>query len=222
MSEQGTTGLQEADFDLMAWIETGTIARRTVVIHNDPAAADRFLELEKRLAELGVDEGDEIADTPLASTGVDAELEEIRREHAELYKRWEASRATWTVRAVSEEEVEAIVAASAAPKMPVPPLEKAGRAAQEAYYEKVAEYTEAKKKWDDAVDLAVIARAVESVETAQGTAKGVTVEQLRSLKSRPHGSHWLKQLRDAVNAATEGDVDVPRPTSPGASTSTPG
>lgn len=224
MSDQHTPGpaLEEADFDLMDWIETGTIARRTVVVHNDPAAADRFLELEKRLAELGFDDEDDLADAPLGSPSVSSEVDAIRREHAELYARWEASRATWTVRAVSEEEVEAIVAAIPAPKMPVPPLEKAGRAAHEAYYQKVAEYTEAKKKFDDEVNLAIIARAVEKVETAQGTARGVTVDQLRKLKARPHGAQWIDRLRDAVSAATEGDVDVPRPTSPGASTSTPG
>src|SRR5665647_2454592 len=82
--------------------------------------------------------------------------------------------------------------------------------------------------------LHIIAAAVTSVETALGTADSATVEQVRSLRDRPHGPQWVGltpsgrgqritgKLATAVMAATEADVEVPRPTSPERSTTTQG
>lgn len=213
------TGVTDETFDLLDWIESGTVARRQVTIYNDAALAERLRVLTERLAE---------AEKKVEQTGGDAPLDEVD-EVAELtaqiealYPEWEASKAVWTVRALSQDDVMATFDAVPEPKRPVPPLEKAGQKAQERFAEQVSAWRREVRDADRERRLHMVAIAVESVETARGTAEGVTVETLRKLRDRPHGEQWLTRLYEAVSEATEGDADVPRPTSPGRSTSIPG
>lgn len=211
-------GVSADDFDLMDWFATGTIARRKVVIHNDPALVEQYQELEAQLAAAEKTYGaDGAAERSLDEADPRPRLLE---QMTALYERWEASKATWTVRALSQDDVEATFDAVPVPKAPLPPLEKAGVKAQERFVEKVNEHAAAKAAAEGERQLHLIAASVESIETAAGAASGVTVDQLRSLRSRPHGAQWVRKLWQAVNAATEGDVDIPRPSSREGSTST--
>lgn len=215
MSENEQTTVPD-DFDLMEWIESGTVARRKVTIYNNPALVEEYeaLEAELAAAEKAIEEsgGDAPMDSADPREGIVARMEA-------LYERWEASKATWTVRALSREDVDACFEAVPAPKMPVPPMDKAGQKAQDRFAEKVAEYTKAKAETDDERKLHMIAAAVVGVETPRGNVESVTVEQVRALRDRPHGQQWVDRLYAAVEAATEGDVQIPRPTLPGRSTS---
>lgn len=219
--DDAPVGVTEESFSLDDWIESGTVARRQVVIHNNPALVEEFEALEARLTALGdAPDADPEADGPLsASDPHEAERAEIHAALENVYERWESSKATWTVRALSHEDVEATFDAVPVPKRPVPPLEKAGQKAQEKFAAEVSTYQAKVNKADVERRLHMIAASVVGVETAQGSVDSVTVDQVRALRDRPHGTKWVDKLYEAMSAATEGDVEVPRPTSPGRSTS---
>ena len=221
-STDDTAGVTEDTFDLMDWIESGTVARRQVVIHNNPALADEFTALEDQLAEAEKTTKDASGDAPMSQ---DDPRDAIRAQMEALWERWEASKATWTVRALSQDDVEATYEPETgipAPKAPIAPPEKAGDRARERFMEQVKAFTIAKTDADRDRRLYLIAAAVVSVETTRGVATSVTVPQLKALRARPHGQQWVDKIYAAVEAATQGDVEIPRPTSPGRSTTSLG
>jgi hypothetical protein len=212
-------GVTPETFDLLDWIESGTVARRQVEIHNDPALVEEYQALEAELAEAEKAVGSSGQDGPLAADGP---REAIVARMEALWERWEASKALWTVRALSKDDIDATFDAVPVPKRPIPPLEKAGQKAQERFVEALNDYQHEAAKADEERKLHILAAAVVSVETSRGTAEGVTVDALKRLRSRPHGAHWIDRLYRAAEAATQGDQDIPRPTSPVRSTTTQG
>lgn len=228
MSETPETpaGLTEDAFDLLGWIESGTVARRQVVIHNNPRLAEEFAAIEARLAELGYTDDETgdgaVGDEPLGGSAEDAEIEQLLAAREGVEARWEAARSTWTVRAVSQEEVEASFDEVPPPKSPLRPknLDAAPDRIRAAFVEASASHHRANAKANEDRQIVLIATALVSIETARGTATSVSVDALRALRSKPHGKQWIDKLYAAVDAATSEDPEVPRPTSSGRSTST--
>jgi len=229
-------------FDLMAWIESGTVATRQVTIHNDLALAVEFeaLEAEYAAAEKAAAAASE--DGPLSApdprSGIEARM-------TDLYARWEASASTWTVRALAHEDVEATFDADKGgvghPKQPTPPAANAPEKLRERYAERLMDWARAVSEADRERTLHFIAAAVTAIETPKGRIEResdgdpiVTVDALRVLRDRPHGDQWVGVIPTtagqkitgllalAVMKATESDVDVPRPSLPGRSTTLPG
>lgn len=203
------------------WLKTGTIGRRTVTIYADVEAGKRLAEIDQRLTELtaAADDTDAPVDAPLSASTA-PEIAELEAEAEVLLDRLEDSKSVWTVRAVSQDEVEATYTAErgvVSPKMPVPPPQGAAQKVQERYAENFRAYAERNEQARKERRLHLLVIAVETIETARGTREGVTLEQLHALQARPHGQQWIDTLYQAVQAATEQDVEPPRPTSPGRS-----
>ena len=203
-----------AGLSLDDWIETGTTATEQVTIYADRALAGQFTAMERRLAALGESTGD--GDDPLDDGG---EAARIHAAMEDLYQRWEASKAVWTVRALSDQEVQDIYSAHQVPKTPAAPPEDAPAEAKRAHQGALELHLRTLKKLVDERNLAYVAAAVTRVEAAKGATTHVTVEQLRKMRARPHGASDITRLLEAVNRVTQGDVEVPRPTSPGSSRS---
>lgn len=209
-----------SDFSLADWLTTGTVARQHVTIHADQEAGKRLAEIQARLDELGHDgAADPEADSPLGADG-DGEVAGLLAEAETLVDRWEQSKATWEVRALSADEVAACIDLAPVPTPPVAPAQHASPEAQRKFAERAMAFARKQTEAHDQQRMHMIARAVVSVTTARGTVPGVTVDDLRDLKARPHGKQWLDRLYAAIEKATEEDVEVPRPTWPGSSTST--
>lgn len=218
-----------ADFDLVDWLNTGTIARQHVTIYADQIAGKRLAEIQDRLEQIDAataptsDEDLADADRTLADDPAVLELEaeraELLAEAEDLLPRLEASRAVWEVRALSQDEIEDATKAVETPKPPIQPPATASERQQERFRDRVVAYAEASTRVTAERRLHMLATAVVSVTTPRGTVEGVTVDALRSLRARPYGQGWLDRLWAAVEAATEEEVEVPRPTSPGRSTS---
>jgi len=208
------TSVAEVEFDLDEWLSTGTLARRSVEIYNDPSLAAEFDELDRRLKAVQVDDAD-----PEATMGTPSEATEILAAMDELHERWEASKATWVVRALTEDEVKAIIDEHPDPEIPPLLAEKReeGAAVSEERLEAGRVYMAAREAVVTERNLAMIARAVVEVRVRAGVARGVTLEQVRRLRERPHGKLQATRLLEAVESATSGEVDVPRPTWPGRS-----
>lgn len=235
MSTEEHENITAETFDLMAWIQSGTVATRQVTIYNNPALAAEYETLEAEMVAAEKTVEDAAGDAPMSAHDP---REDIRARMEDLYARWEASKSTWTVRALSDDDIEATYDAQLggvpSPKQPVPPLPQAGKKALEDHGEKVTKWAKAVHEADRERTLHLIAKAVTSVETARGSVDGVSVDEVRSLRDRPHGPQWVGlipsgrgqritgKLAMAVMAATEADVEVPRPTSPERSTTTQG
>jgi len=215
-------------FDLMAWIESGTVATRQVVIHNNPAMLVEYEALEAEYTAADKAAADAGGDAPMSA--VDPHRDIDKRMKA-WRKRWEASQATWTVRALDYDDIDATCdperGGVADPKRPVPPPEKAGQKAAERFMEKVNVWTKGKAAAERERRLYIVSAAVTAIETSKGRLERepggepiATVEAVRALRDRPHGEKWVQKLYGAVNAAMESDVEVPRPTSPERSTTT--
>lgn len=223
MNEPEAVGLPEdpADFDLLEWIDSGTVARRTVIVYNRPDLIDELERIEESLKAAGYSEQRDEApkDGPLSDDRDDA-VEPLIERRAQIEADLEAARSMWTVRALSGDEVDGTYVTVPAPKVPVQPGPGASEALRERWGEKVQRYAVAQARADADRKLAQVALAVESIESPKGTAAGVTVEALKALRARPHGGRIIDLLHRAVTEASKSDVEIPRPTSPGSSTGT--
>lgn len=226
LDDQDETLTLEA-FDFDEWLETATVARRQVTIYNNPALFEEYQALQAEL---------DAADKAAATAGGDEALDasdprpELFARMEDLYERWQASKSVWTVRALSGDEVEDSFEPEkggiAVPPQPVPPLDKAGEKAREAYARRFTAWSKANTQAQRERRLVMIAWAVLKVEAPGRVSERrvdgppiVTVEQLRAMRSRPHGEQWIARLYQAVDDATKDNPEIPRPTSPGRSTS---
>lgn len=212
-------------FSLDEWIESGTVAQRTVELHNDRAIPDRLAQLEKRrrVAAAVAEQTTETAVTDVP------EVAAIDAEAAALYDQWEASKETWVVRALSNEEIRALQKAHPVPEGPRPLSKKATAAAKTAHAQASEEWTaEALRVRDDA-DLHYLTWALLRVETSKGTAvcqgtplevdgalnedfrPAATVATLKALRARPGRQNDIARLLEAAVDATRADVEVPAP-----------
>lgn len=220
---------QTADFDILDWIESGTVARRKVDIYNDAALAEEADELQRQLDALGDDEDD-----PEGSVGEVSERTRIEQAMRDVYERWQASKATWTVRALSDAEIEEISGQvplnpqPERPSRPAPLPRTATKAEREAHDREVAAYEETVGEFErgplaewvkhaehvqEERALHYISTAVVSVDTARGSTGAVSVEALRKMRQAPHGKARIGKLYNAVLALTTGDTEIPVPKS---------
>lgn len=223
MSDDHNLPGDPAEFDLSHWLQTGTIKTAEVEIYADQEAGNRLVKIHERLTELEADndEGKAAGDGPQSVPNpIRAEVAELEAEAEELRPRLQASKSVWTVRGVSQEEVETSQGAYPVPPAisPLPPT--ANDKAKDRHERRMQDRAKAhvKAQLDQRVHL--IALATQSVVTEQGTAGGVSEEFVRSFLSLPGGQHWINRLYKAVEEATGEDVQIPGPTSPGSSTAT--
>lgn len=209
-------------FDIEGWLSTGTVVRREVPAWSDQVAARRAQEIDARLTELGVGEGQK-GDAPLDSAGENFdEIEALVAEAEEVADRLAASKVVFTVRGITDEEIEQVSRDVPAPKVPVGAPAKASPEQQQKAMDRIARYGELKKAVDEERLLRQIAMCVETVTTPTGTAHGVTPDGLRKLKGEAFGGQLLERLWNAILAARAEAVPVPGFTSPAFSTSTLG
>lgn len=212
-------------FSLDEWIESGTVAQRTVELFNDRAVPDRLAQLEKRrrIAAQVAEETGEAAVTDVP------EVAEIDAEMQRLWEQWQASKETWVVRALSNEEIRALQKAHPVPTQPPALSKKATAATKTAHQAKVDEWTEAALRVRDEADLHYLTWALVRVETAKGTAvahgtpldldggpsddfrPAATVETLKTLRARPGRQNDIAKILAAAVDATKADVEVPAP-----------
>lgn len=216
---ENPVGLPEspADFDILDWINTGTVARRTVVVYNKPDLIGELDRVDEQLAAAGwTDETtpEKPKDGPLSEAPAAIDVEALLARRAELEEALVASRAEWVVRALGSDEVDSTYDTLPEPVAPTAPRDNAPPAVRDGWSVKLRTYTVAKATADADRRLMHLALAVESIQTTRGVAKGITVDQLKALRSRPHGKAVIDLLYKALSEATGADVEIPRPTSP--------
>ena len=214
------------------WIGGASVARRSLPIYGKPGLYAEYEQLERDLAaaDAAAEQG-----TELAGSGTSRILARMEELHAE----WVASKSTWTLEAVDVDGFDALAAAEpalTAPVRPVAPVTPqtgqapaevaaAARAEHEAalkaHETAMVDYAAAKKAFDRAMELRVIAAAVVRIEFADGrVADTISVAQLEQLRARL-GSRQIYALAAAAQSAALGDLVVPAPFSRRSSVSDP-
>lgn len=237
MSIQPDSQIVPTDFtpDAFAeWIGGATIAKRSVTIYGKPGLYAEYETLTRDLEIAQADEGDgEMAGSE--SARIRARLEEI-------YAEWMASKSTWTVRALTSEELSALGDADedrgydelVAPEPPVPPTapeppaKNAGETARRAHTVATQRHqaamdqhtkdrrahSAAKGAYEAEMNLRGVAEAFDSIEFPDGrTVETITVEQLRTMRATLGDIQIHRLVVAAANAAVEEPV-IPAPFSP--------
>lgn len=212
------------------WIGGATIAKRSVPIYGKPGLYAEFQDLERRqalLESLGED-GGEFAGS---------ESSKIEQRMRELYDEWQASKSTWTVRAVDSDELDELKVQEPALVEPTPPEKpdapaplpakhdaaeakrftldtQKHRAAMDQYEAAVADYEPKAKAYSLELAYRTIAACVVKVEFADGrTIDHVTVEQVRRLRESL-GERQILSLTTAAQLAALQEPEIPAPFSP--------
>jgi hypothetical protein len=189
----------DAGFDFFAWLETGTIATRDVEIFIDHDAYAKSVAIQKQLTEL--DDEDALTLTEAATVEDTRELLLSQLEAA--VARLEASKMVWSVRALSDDEINASYEAVPQVFEPMKPEGYMSDKVRAKWETRVLAYAKAKAKADADRRLWVVAQATEKIVTTTGTLTGITVEGLKTMLGRPHGAAWIaavyKEINDAIN-----------------------
>jgi len=191
------------DFDLFAWLDTGTTATRDVVIYNDHEAYQEAKAVNEELDNVEQDD---------MTLGAGARRAQLREQLVALSDRMEASKMVWQVRALSDSEIQASQAAHPEPKLPIEPTGIMNDKLREKYETRMHAYREAKIAIEVARRLWVIECATTTITTEAGSREGITTAELEKLLQRPHGSKWITLVYNAVLAATSQEVtpDFPK------------
>lgn len=197
------------EFSVLDWMQTGTVAERKVTAYNDQSAYSDYLEWERRYEEAEKEHkasgGEEVLGSKDAFAELDAEGERI-------LARLESSKAVWTMRALSEEQLDEIGARFPLPKDPTPPGRNADRAALKKFNDYLkGEFAQELEAAVNAQNYAILEAAFVKMETPKGTVETVNVDQLRKMNSYPHGAQLLKRLQEAVKEANASEVEPPAP-----------
>lgn len=197
--------MSETTFDFDEWLETGTVAQRTVILQNDRALPDRIANLQRqyRIAQ-------DVLERQGGETSVTDQnnLAEIERALDEEYAKWEESKEVWVVRALSEDELKSL-----REKHPVPDMPEVADSDNLTDEEDAAIQAWAKecKAIREAADLDYLATAFVSLTTSKGTITSITPEQLAALASRPGRQKDITTLLTEAVAAVQEDVELPAP-----------
>ena len=214
MTSTENTPTDALDFD--AWLKNGTTAVRTVELHNDRAIPDQLeiLDARRKVAMAVIESGE-------SSESDAAEVAEIDAEMEALYERWEASKETWVVRALADEEIEQINDEHPAEAVPKKPSRDAQPKTVTAYEQKLQAWAKRQKAYRLKVNCAFLERAVVRVETASGVMTGITAAQLKAMHDLPGRQGDITLLMDAASRALKSDVEPPVPFSRRASETDP-
>lgn len=189
MSEQTVENFDDV-FD--EWIAGASLTKRSVTVFGRPDLVAEMQQIEEALDHLEREsDGEESAGDPRRAELIDRATK--------IHETWLASKSTWVVRAIGDEDTDAVTKITGdAPKA------KNSKA-------KTDEENAAAEAHADETNLRLLSRAVVSIEFADGrTSSGATYEQLVSLMGRI-GKPQMLRLIGEVNMATYAEPVVPAP-----------
>lgn len=190
----------ELDFD--SWLDTGTVAQVDVELHNDKAALIRYREAAELLRDYRAMTAKSGGEQSVADLGEDLDLQAAADE---AWAAVEASTETWTLRALSEDEIKAISAAHPAPTMPRQIPDNAPAKSRTEHANKMRAWTEDAMRVREAAQAEQIATAFVSMSTTAGTLTSITPAQILAMKAKPGRLPDFVKLSGAVTDATTND-----------------
>ena len=180
------------------WLNTGTVAQRSVEIYGRPDLFAEFESLERQLSV--AKEIEESGDKVLGDTGV----ETIEKKMEDLYAEWQKSKTTWFIRALTSAEIEQIKDDCGFPDdLP----DDADKAAER-------EHEKANEKANTKANHEMVARALVKVQNPAGETvkESITPAEVEQLHARLGDTQILRLVAAAMVAMTQ-EVSIPVPLS---------
>lgn len=217
MTEPTDVTITPADFgDVFDdWIGGATLAKKSVDIYGRPDLYAEFEKLDRQLkAELAV-RGDD--DEPAMDDSVVSDLEQ---QLVDLYEKWEASKSTWTVRAMPRDAGKAI-AREHPDQTAVEPLPEDADETAVAAHQSAVDAFEAQS---DARNYAILEQVITRIEFSEGRVieaviaddghtmvrPAITTKQLATMRARLGDWQYIKLIQASKLAASTEPV-IPAP-----------
>lgn len=180
------------------WLNTGTVAQRSVEIYGRPDLFAEFESLERQLSV--AKEIEESGDKVLGDTGV----ETIEKKMEDLYTEWQKSKTTWFIRALTSSEIEQIRDDCG---FPDEPEDEDDKEAQKAY-ERDTERANTQANHE------MVSRALVKVQNPAGETvkETITPAEVEQLHARLGDTQILRLVAAAMVAMTQ-EVSIPVPLS---------
>lgn len=180
------------------WLNTGTVAQRSVEIYGRPDLFAEFESLERQLSV--AKEIEESGDKVLGDTGV----ETIEKKMEDLYTEWQKSKTTWFIRALTSSEIEQIRDDCG---FPDEPEDEADKEAQKAY-ERDTERANTQANHE------MVSRALVKVQNPAGETvkESITPGEVEQMHARLGDTQILRLVAAAMVAMTQ-EVSIPVPLS---------
>lgn len=190
------------EFTFESWLDTGTVAQVEVELHNDKAALIRYREAATLLREYRVMTAKSGGEQSVTDLGEDLEMQAAADE---AWAAVEASTETWTLRALSEDEIKAISAAHPAPVMPRQIPDNAPAKSKTEHANKMRAWSDEAMAVREAAQAEQVATAFVSMTTSAGTLTSISPAQVLAMKARPGRGPDFVKLVAAVTDATTND-----------------
>lgn len=196
----------EIEFD--EWLATGTVAKVEVPLYKDKDSLIRYREAAKLLREYRQMVAQ---DTGERSIGEDDDELELKAAAEEAWEQVEQSRETWTLRALSADEIKAIDAAYQVSPMPRKLPDNAPAKSQTVQQNKMRAWADEAAAIRQAAAADTIVAAFVSIETSAGTVTSITAEQIQRMRALPGREPDITKLMAAITDATTNDEEPGTP-----------
>lgn len=183
-----------------SWLETGTVAQRSVNIYGRPDLFAKYEDLERRRAVAAEVEDEE------KSLG-DSTLTDLDEEIAALYKTWQDSKTVWYIRALNPEEIEAVRDECKFPDEPKPEKDE-----KEVAPDARREYERAVEVANTKANKLMVSRSLVKIENNDGDVvrESITPDQVGVMRGKLGDQQILRLVAAAMVAATQ-EVSIPVP-----------
>lgn len=188
------------------WLETGTVAQRSVPIYGRPDLFARYEDLQRQLdVALQVEKAGE------RSLSEDGSSSIIERMEA-LYEQWQASKSVWFIRALRSDEIDAIRDECGFPDEPEEPGKDASEEAKAEHAAAQKAYETQARAADSKANTLMVSRALVKIENSAGETvrEHITPEQVERMREKLGETQILRLVGAAMVAATQ-ETSIPVP-----------
>lgn len=178
------------------WLETGTVAQRSVPVYGRPDLFARYEDLARQLEV--AEQVEQAGEKSLA----DSKATDILDQMEALYEQWQASKSVWFIRALRQDEIDAVRDECAFPAdLPEKATDEEKRAHER-------QSNEAQTR----ANLLLVSRALVKVENPAGETvrEHITPEQVGRLREKLGDTQVLRLVGAAMVAATQ-ETTIPVP-----------
>lgn len=230
--------IEQTDIDVEDWIDGVSYTQARVTIHRNPALYAQYepllAKIEAAEAEVAEytqerdDDGDDEAlgdaagaagEQSLGDPGAKAARDRLDALHSEaeaLVKRYEDDVEVWHLRALDRDEIAEVLERHPRPVQPKRPTEKAAAKTKDAYRQRIIDWTKEASAAQHEANLDMLALAVMHVEVKGVEKPAPSLEGIRRVAKRPHGSRHIDELMSALNSITSQEVEISAPHRAGA------
>lgn len=203
-----STAIPAGDDWFDSWISTGTVSQRSVDVYGRPDLYAQYENLERQYA---------IAQAQEKNGGAERDLTEmsasnqILEDMEKLYAAWTASKTTWFIRALNEDEIDKIKDEA---DFPTEPKFKEGMA-EGAKKEVQSRYEKELTRANSKSNFGMISAALVEVKNSKGDVvkKEITAAEVEKMRAKIGDLQILRLVSAAMVASTQ-EPTMPVPLSP--------